>query len=209
MKRTIASVDVDPQKGFTKVAGELVVVDGELIVPELLANQEISQIKVVTRDWHPPAPIWEAKTLDEQFTPIEGRNVDIKWNMHCGAGTFGSELLDELPSPIDYDFCVSKGLDRDVHPYGALYHDLGNQKSTGLKEFLQVNGVTTVIVGGLATDHCVYNTVKQLVDAGFEVFLNLAACRGVAADTTNFAIEDMRKMAMVFDCAEEIKAFLS
>ena len=41
-------------------------------------------------------------------------------------------------------------------------------------------GVTTVLVGGLATDHCVKTSVLQLRRAGFRVIVHLDACRGIA-----------------------------
>lgn len=208
MKRVIASLDVDPQNGFTAIANELVVPEGEMIVPELLRNHDLATLKAVSRDWHPPAPIWEAKTEEEQFTEVSGKDVDLRWKLHCVAGTLGSELLDGLPKPIDYDYVVSKGLDPDVHPYGAVYHDLAETKTTGLKEFFAANGVTTVIVGGLATDYCVLTTIKQLVDCGFEVVVNKAACRGVAVETTEKALSEISEICTLCENAEAMKEYL-
>ncbi|MFX5522361.1 isochorismatase family protein, partial [Acinetobacter baumannii] len=78
----------------------------------------------------------------------------------------GFELLDELPRPIDYDFFVWKGVEPDLHPYGACYHDLAERRSTGVIEYLRQNGVSHVLVGGLALDYCVKNTALQLRRAG-------------------------------------------
>ena len=107
------------------------------------------------------------------------------------------ELLDELPAPLDYDYFVWKGVEPDLHPYGACYHDLANKYSTGAIEFLRQHGITTVICGGLATDYCVLNTVLQLKEAGFDVILNKAACRGIAPDTTAAALEKMQQAGVI------------
>lgn len=65
-------------------------------------------------------------------------------------GTPGFELLDDLPAPLDYDYFVWKGVEPDLHPYGACYHDLAEKRSTGVIEFLRQNDVDLVLVGGLA-----------------------------------------------------------
>lgn len=209
MKRVIASLDVDALKGFTVIANEIVIVDGEMIVGELKENHKLASFITASRDWHPPAPVWEAKVDSDQFKPVKGENVDVMWKLHCVAGTLGAEFLDGLPAPMDYDYLVSKGLDPDVHPYGAVYHDLKGTRSTGLKEFYKVNGVTTVIVGGLATDHCVLKTVQQLAAEGFEVILNAAACRGVTPETTSKAIAAMSEIALVCNDAVAIREYLA
>ncbi len=65
-------------------------------------------------------------------------------------------------------------------PYGTCFHDLAERRSTGLIEFLHARGVTTVLAGGLATDYCVKTSVLQLRRAGFRVIVHLDACRGIA-----------------------------
>ena len=115
-------------------------------------------------------------------------------------GSYGFELLEGLPHPRDYDFFVWKGMEPDMHPYGACYHTLDwreNRMSTGVIEYLRAVGITTVIVGGLATDYCVRNTALQLRDAGFEVVLNLAASRGIADATVAEAIAEMKSVGIV------------
>jgi len=100
-------------------------------------------------------------------------------------------LIDGLPHPADYDYFVQKGVEPDMHPYGACYHDLEERQSSGVIEYLKMNGIETVIVGGLATDYCVRTTALQLCRAGFRVVVNLEASRGIAADTVSAAIDEM------------------
>ena len=79
----------------------------------------------------------------------------------------------------EYDFFVAKGFEPDLHPYSSCYHDLKKKISTGLIEWYQAKGISTVIVGGLATNYCVGETVIDLSLAGFQVILNLGACKGI------------------------------
>jgi nicotinamidase/pyrazinamidase len=210
IKNKIASFDVDPQKGFTELCpDELPIPEGHLIVDELNKNAKMSHFRVGSRDMHPMDALWNAETPSEMLDPVGLPNVDVKWIPHCRVGTRGSELLDGLPHPFEgYDFMVSKGMDKDVHPYGACYHDLGNKKSTGVIEFLKMNGVGTVIVGGLATEYCVLTTILQLLDAEFTVIVNKASIRGL--DGAEKAIADMSKMdgVLLFNNAIEIQAYI-
>jgi len=77
---------------------------------------------------------------------------------------------------------VWKGVEPDLHPYGACYHDLAERRSTGAIEYLKVQQVDTVIVGGLALDYCVKSTARQLRQAGFQVLLYLPACRALTQE---------------------------
>jgi nicotinamidase/pyrazinamidase len=123
--------------------------------------------------------------------PLDLPNADLTWPVHCVPGTQGFELLDGLPAPIDYDFFVWKGVEPDLHPYGTCFHDLAERRSTGLIEFLHARGVSTVLVGGLATDYCVKTSVLQLRHAGFRVIVHLDACRGIAPETVASAHTQM------------------
>lgn len=191
----ISSFDVDPQKGFTPLCpNELPVPEGDQIVEDLNYNASLSKFRVLSRDLHPEIADWNANTKDEEFQEVGKLNVDIKWKPHCIHGTYGSEVLEGLPHPIEgYDYQVVKGIEKDSHPYGACYQDLQDKQSTGVIEFLKYNNVTHVIVGGLATDYCVYKTVTQLSKAGFKIVLNLKSCRGISQETIEEALNDLEK----------------
>jgi NAD+ synthase len=180
---TTASLDIDCQRSFTPLCpNELPVPDGDAIVDALNNQAKYGKFRVGSKDWHPANALWIANEQRPLFTSIVGSpNMDVYWNAHCMAGTEGAELLDGLPEPEEYDFMVYKGLEKDMHPYGACYHDLKETRSTGLIEFLKANGVKTVIVGGLATDFCVKATVFQLAPH-FKVLVNLDACRAIGDD---------------------------
>lgn len=189
----IASFDIDAQNCFTPVCpDELPVPEGAEIVGELNAQAAYAACRVGSKDAHSPQAVWVATAEQPQFSPVEGRDVDIRWNVHAVPGSKGFELIDGLPHPADYDYFVWKGIEPDMHPYGACYHDLGNRMSTGVIEYLRARRITHVLAGGLATDYCVKTTVLQLLDAGFAVVLNQAACRGIAPETTESALAEMQ-----------------
>lgn len=183
-KAKTASIDVDAQKGFTPLCPtELPVPGGDEIVSELNKMATFAKYRIGSKDWHHPDADHIATPEAPQFTPVGSKNIDIKWNRHCVAGTRGAELLDGLPDPQDYDFFVYKGLEKSVHVYGICYHDLADKQSTGLIEWLKDRGVETVLIGGLATDFCVLTSIKQLARAGFDVILVKSATRAINAPT--------------------------
>jgi nicotinamidase/pyrazinamidase len=196
-KEVTASFHVDAMKTFTPICpDELPVPGGHEIVPALLEQDGLARLIVGSKDAHSQKAIHIATSENPQFSKIEGHpELDIRWNMHAIVGTTGYELLDGLPAVLDYDYFVYKGIEPDQHPYGACYHNLNwrgeKRQSTGVIEFLICNDIQNVIVGGLATDYCVKNTALQLADAGFNVFLNMKACRGIAPDTIKAALDEM------------------
>lgn len=191
-KEAIASFDIDAQNCFTPLCPtELPVPEGSDIVEELNAQALFASYRLGSKDAHPANAVWVADELNPAFTTMEGAHVDMRWPVHAVPGTKGFELIKGLPHVSEYDFFVWKGVEPDLHPYGACYHDFNDQLSTGLIEYLRMHKVQLVIAGGLATDYCVKMTVLQLLQAGFKVILNLAACRGFAADTIAQALADM------------------
>lgn len=205
-----ASFDVDPQRGFTPLCPtELPVVEGDQIAAELNAQAAFAAYRLVSKDCHPPAAPWVAKSAEEIMAPVVGNfpNLDIMWPAHCVIGTEGNRLIPGLPEESAYNLVIEKGSDPEKHPYGACYHDLREQESTGAIEWLRERKISTLIVGGLATDYCVRTTVLQLCRAGFRVIVNLGACRGVAPETSEAAVAEMRAAgAELIDHSNELAA---
>jgi nicotinamidase/pyrazinamidase len=192
--RHTAAFDVDAQYTFTpECSDELPVEGGCEIVDSLNRQAGFASIRIGSKDAHSPKAVWVASDDKPMLSPIKGDNVDIAWNQHAVPGTKGFELIDGLPEPIEYDFFVWKGIELDLHPYGACYHDLHDKLSTGVIEYLRLNGITNVIVGGLATDYCVKTTALQLLKAGFRVIVNLEASRGVSHEGVELAVKEMKQ----------------
>jgi nicotinamidase/pyrazinamidase len=184
-KNETASFDTDAQNGFTfNCPNELPVEGGNEIAAPLNAQATFACFRAGSKDAHSPQADFVGKT----------------WPRHCEVGTEGFELLDGLPHPGNYDFFVWKGIEKSLHPYGACYHheDWQTRKmSTGIIEVLRSEGIKNVIVGGLATEYCVKNTALQFQDAGFQVILNLAACRGIAQADIEKALAEMREAGII------------
>ena len=188
----IASFDVDAQNGFTANAPhELPVPGGEQIAPALNAMARRASLRLGSKDAHPANAAWVVADARQMLQPLALANADLTWVSHCVPGTPGFELLPGLPAPIDYDYFVWKGVEPDLHPYGACYHDLGERRSTGVIEYLKVQQAQAIIVGGLALDYCVRTTALQLRHAGFEVLLYLPACRALSAEGAEQACAQM------------------
>ncbi len=189
-----ASFDVDAQKSFTPLCpAELPVAGGDLIGGELNFMASLAQLRVGSKDAHTPQAPWVVSQHADMLQPTGLAHADVTWVSHCVPGTEGFTLLDELPTPYDYDYFVWKGVEPDLHPYGACYHDLHGKLSTGVIEYLKSQGVERVIVGGLALDFCVKTTALQLASAGFDVIVYLPACRAISEDGATQALADMRE----------------
>ena len=121
----IASFDVDAQKGFTPLCpDELPVPEGDQIVDALNEQADGVYVRIGSKDAHPVGALWEVTEDKPIFSEVGLPNVDIRWPRHCVVGTKGFELLDGLPEVEEYDFFVYKGMEKNLHPYSAVYHDL-------------------------------------------------------------------------------------
>lgn len=207
----IVAIDVDAQKTFTPLCPqELPVAGGDEIVVELNAQAALADLRVMTKDAHCLQAKWLVGSHAEMLRATGLPEADLTWVAHAIVGSEGFELLDGLPKSTDYDYCVWKGVDPELHPYGACFHDISETLSTGLLEWLTAKQVRIVIVGGLATDYCVKHTVLQLLKGGsWQVWVNRAACRSIAPETEAAAWAAMENAgAKLFDNAGKIKEFI-
>lgn len=203
-KTFVASLDIHAQRTFTTLCpDELPVPGGSDIVDALNENALFASKRVGVKEAHHTQAAWVANEDFPAMTPVEGDNMDIAWPAHSIVGTDGFKLIPGLPAITDYDYYVWQGIELDMHPYGVCYHDLQETLSTGVIEFLRVNQISTVITGGLATDYCVKTSVLQLCQAGFQVVVNLGACRGVAEDSTAEALVSMQQAGAI--CVESAR----
>lgn len=195
-KSKIASFDVDAQCGFTPLCpDELPVTGGDEIVPDLNFMASLAGFRVASKDAHSPNAKWVVGSHAEMGVPTGLPHADLTWVSHCVPGTPGFELLPGLPKVSEYGFIVYKGLEVDLHPYGALFHD--DIMTTGAIEVLRSKGIEKVLVGGLALDYCVKSTVLQLIAAGFKVAVYLPACRAISQETADGALQEMKNAGAV------------
>jgi len=204
-----ASFDVDAQKSFTPLCpDELPVAGGDLIGAELNVMASLARVRVGSKDAHTPMAPWVVAQPSEMLQATGLEHADLTWVSHCVPGTEGFTLLDELPTPYEYDYFVWKGVEPNLHPYGACYHDLHNKLSTGVIEYLRAQDISRVIVGGLALDFCVKTTALQLASAGFEVIVHLPACRAISEDGAQQAVADMQAQGIRLSNSREQLALL-
>jgi nicotinamidase/pyrazinamidase len=175
-KKKQALIVVDVQNDFCP-GGALAVAHGDEVVPPL--NKLIAKFLqrgdpvFKTRDWHP--------LTTKHFADFGGT-----WPVHCVQGTKGAEFHPDLTDDGRIHI-ISKGLGDEDSYSGFDGTDLAAQ----LRNF----GVDEVLVGGLATDYCVKNTVLDALKEGFTVKALTNAMRPVDLQPGdgNRAIEDMRR----------------
>jgi nicotinamidase/pyrazinamidase len=141
MEQADALLVIDVQRDFLP-GGSLPVADADAIVPVL--NRYIARAKraglpvFASRDWHP-----------RNHCSFRARGG--QWPPHCIAGTAGAAFPAELQLPGDATI-ISKATQPEADAYSAF-------QDTNLAALLRRHGVRRLLVGGLATDYCVLNTV--------------------------------------------------
>ena len=97
---TVASLDIDAQKGFTPLCpNELPVAGGDDIVAALNAQATLASLRIGSKDAHPANAVWVASEPATMLQPLDFPNADLTWPVHCVPGSKGFELLDGLPAP--------------------------------------------------------------------------------------------------------------
>jgi nicotinamidase/pyrazinamidase len=139
------------------------------------------------------APAWDhvVATKDHHVDPGDhwSREPDFvaSWPRHCEVGTEGEAFHPNLdPQPFEAVFCKGE--------HEAAYSGFEGRTAdgTGLAEWLRAHDVDEVEVCGLATDHCVRATALDAVREGFRTVLRTDLSAGVAPETTERALEEMR-----------------
>ncbi|HLU56999.1 MAG TPA: nicotinamidase [Pseudonocardia sp.] len=173
-----ALIVVDVQNDFCE-GGSLAVEGGAAVAAAISGHLRTAPYDhvVATRDHHiDPGDHFSA-------------NPDFvkSWPPHCRAGTPGASFHPDLDvAPIEAVF--SKG------EHAAAYSGFEGSEpgGKGLADWLREHDVDTVDVVGIATDHCVRATALDAARNGFTTRVLLHLCAGVAKETTERALEEMR-----------------
>ena len=176
-----ALVVVDVQNDFLP-GGALAVPDGDQVSAPL--NRVIGLFRqrglpvFFTRDWHPANHC----SFRQQGGP---------WPPHCMAGTDGAGFSAELAVGPDA-VVISKATTPDRDAYSGF-------EGTDLADRLHEKHVNRIVVGGLATDYCVLNTVRDALRLGLAVLLIEDAVRAVnlQPEDGRRALEEMRRLGAV------------
>ena len=148
-----ALIVIDVQKDFLP-GGSLPVAGSEAVIPMLnhyLAEFARRHLPIyATRDWHPQNHC--------SFLTQGGG-----WPVHCVANSKGAEFASDLVLP-SWTVVISKGVAGNAQAYSGF-------EGTHLEKRLRGHGIRRLFIGGLATDYCVLNTVKDALGHGFNVFV--------------------------------------
>jgi nicotinamidase/pyrazinamidase len=142
--------------------GALGISGGDTIIPTLLNYTCIFRTHslpiFLTRDWHPPNHC----SFQSQGGP---------WPVHCVAGSPGSLPPSSFSTPPSA-VVIYKAVDRDQEAYSAF-------ENTRLDRQLRALNVQRLFIGGLATDYCVLNSVKDARSLGYDVCLLVDGIKAV------------------------------
>ncbi len=151
---------VDAQNDFLP-GGRLAVPQGDDVVPALNRYSTAFRTRhlpiFASRDWHPANHC----SFMEQGGP---------WPPHCVAETNGAQFASGLD--LNEAVIISKATEPKSDAYSAF-------ENTDLDQRLQQVGVKRLFIGGLATDYCVLNSVRDAIRLKYSVVLLEDAIRAV------------------------------
>jgi nicotinate phosphoribosyltransferase len=151
---------VDAQNDFLP-GGRLAVPQGDDVVPVLNRYSTAFRTRhlpiFASRDWHPANHC----SFTEQGGP---------WPPHCVAETNGAQFASGLD--LSEAVIISKATELKSDAYSAF-------ENTDLDRRLKQAGVKRLFIGGLATDYCVLNSVRDAIRLKYSVVLLEDAIRAV------------------------------
>jgi len=175
---------IDVQNDFCP-GGALAVADGGAVVAPLNALSQAIVAKggrvAATQDWHPRGHVSFASSHNGKKI---GDSIDTDvvkgqalWPDHCVQGTQGAAFHNELDlKPVS--LIIRKGFRKELDSYSAFFEN-DRCSSTGLEGAIKQLNVQTVIIGGLATDYCVFYSAMDARRLGFRTIIASDAVRGV------------------------------
>ena len=197
----IGIIVVDVQGDFTKWKNGSLAVEGTDEAYVKTVEENTKKLKeagfpiYATQDWHPANHVsfFTNHQGKKAFDVIKLHGKDqVLWPPHCVQNTSGAEIL--LDKKL-FKAVVKKGMDSQYDSYSGFQDDGG--KKTTMDKLLKKNNIKKVIVYGIATDYCVRATAIDAAAAGYKVIFIKNLSRGVAPDTSQKAIEEMKAKGIV------------
>jgi nicotinamidase/pyrazinamidase len=170
---------VDVQRGFSSLCPlELPVSGGLEIVPQVNRLLALDWNRIdASADWHPPDHCSFLGQRDNLYPP------------HCVAGTPGADFLPGL-SWQRFHVIWRKGYDRDFEAYAVT------AQHPALPLFLREQRVRCVVLSGIATNICCFQTGRDLRRAGFRVVIAEDACAGIDVPAAGLYQEKAKREGM-------------
>ena len=197
----IGAIVVDVQADFTKFKNGSLAVEGTDEVYIKIVEENTKKLKVAgfpiyaTQDWHPTDHVsfFTNHTERKAFDVIKIHGKDqVLWPPHCVQRTSGAEIL--LDNEL-FKATVKKGMDPQYDSYSGFQDDGG--RKTKMDKILKKDKITKVVIYGIATDYCVKATVLDAVALGYKVIMIKNLSRGVAPDTSEKALDEMKVRGVV------------
>ena len=174
-----ALIVVDVQNDFCP-GGALAVAGGDEILPLVNGLIAAHDHVILTQDWHPVAHSSFASSHPgtSPFDVVEmAYGAQTLWPDHCIQGTHGAAFHNALEW-TKAELVLRKGFRKAIDSYSAFFEN-DRTTPTGLNAFLKERGMNSLTLCGLATDYCVAYSALDAAKLGFEVTVELAACRGI------------------------------
>jgi nicotinamidase/pyrazinamidase len=181
LKADDALLIADVQNDFLP-GGALGIRGGDEIIPPLRTYIHRFRSRglpiFLSRDWHPP-------------NHCSFRDRGGPWPVHCVAGSPGSLPPQGFEAPLSA-VIIYKAIDADQEAYSAF-------QDTPLQRHLRAIGSRRLFIGGLATDYCVLNTVKDARALGYDVRLLMDGIKAVnlRPDDGQNAEQEMIRLGVV------------
>ncbi|RYH10113.1 bifunctional nicotinamidase/pyrazinamidase [Tropicimonas sp. IMCC6043] len=192
-----ALIVIDVQNDFCP-GGALAVPGGDEVVPVINTLLPDYTVRVFTQDWHPAGHSSFASEHPGKapFGMVEmPYGPQVLWPDHCVQGSPGANFHTGLETD-PADLILRKGFRRAIDSYSAFFEN-DRTTPTGLEGYLRTRGVTALTMVGLATDFCVHFSAVDAGRLGFEVTVDLAACRAIDLDGSLAAALDAMREAGV------------
>jgi nicotinamidase/pyrazinamidase len=192
----VGVIVVDVQGDFTTAKKGSLAVPGtdDAFIAKMKKATEALKTKglpiFATQDWHPTDHISfnVNHSGKKPFDTVQlSGKTQVLWPPHCIQGTENADIL--LDKGL-FAAVVQKGTDKRFDCYSGFVDDGGTR--TELDAMLKKNNIKEVIVYGIATDYCVKATAIDAANAGYKVIVIEGLCKGVAPDTTEKALEEMK-----------------
>jgi nicotinamidase/pyrazinamidase len=161
-------VIVDVQNDFMP-GGSLAVPQGDTIITPINRIGKYFDLVVATQDWHPKThKSFASNHLNKKpFDRIILNGLEqILWPDHCVQGSPGADFHILLETD-KIAAIFRKGMNPETDSYSGFY-DNGHKISSGLAGYLKDKKVTELYFCGLASDICVYYTIKDSLNEGFK-----------------------------------------
>jgi nicotinamidase/pyrazinamidase len=194
------------KEGREHLPGAMMIDGGDAVIPPL--NKAASLVfqgggKVLaSQDWHPVSHISFASShrkkkpgdivlcdvseeavqefLDKYpnlTDPIPAAVQQVLWPDHCIQETEGAAFHEELETKY-IDFVFRKGYHKNIDSYSVFFEN-DRCTSTDLHGYLKQLPIETLIIGGLATDYCVFYSVMDSLRLRYKTILLTDAVAGV------------------------------